>query len=130
MNKKDKRENNLKRFTTKLEKSVFLTKFIKKRDSTYNGIKHKKPYIIGYKLPANDDDDVYSKKLKFNEGSNCVAPLTPTSIRFITLQSPLSHPLGVGVTCISNTPVPCCFCFARLDLRRVLTSYSTVSFSS
>lgn len=70
------------------------------------------------------------KKLKFNEGSNCVAPLTPTSIRFITLQSPLSHPLGVGVTCISNTPVPCCFCFARLDLRRVLTSYSTVSFSS
>jgi len=59
MNKKDKRENNLKRFTTKLEKCVFLSKHIKKRDSTYNGIKHKKPYIIGYKLPDNDDDDVY-----------------------------------------------------------------------
>jgi P4 family phage/plasmid primase-like protien len=59
MNKKDKRENNLKRFTTKLEKCVFLSKHIKKRDSTYNGIKHKKPYIIGYKLPDNDDNDVY-----------------------------------------------------------------------
>ena len=57
MNKKDKRENNLKRFTTKLEKCVFLSKHIKKRDSTFNGIRHNKPYIIGFKLPDNDDDE-------------------------------------------------------------------------
>ena len=50
LNKNEKRENNLKSFSNKLEQCVFLTKNLRKRDSTYGGIKHKKPYIIGFKL--------------------------------------------------------------------------------
>jgi len=56
LNKKEKRENNLKRFTTKIEKCVFLKKNIKLRDSKYGGIKHNKPYIIGFKFPFDDED--------------------------------------------------------------------------
>lgn len=55
LNKKEKRENNLKKFTIKLEKCAFLSKNIKKRDTTHNKIKHKRPYIIGYRLPPDDE---------------------------------------------------------------------------
>jgi hypothetical protein len=58
LSKKEKRENNLKRFNTKIEKCVFLTKNIKDRDTHYNKIKHNKPYIIGFKLPENEEDKV------------------------------------------------------------------------
>jgi P4 family phage/plasmid primase-like protien len=57
LSKKEKRENNLKKFSIKLQKCTFLTKHLKKRDSTFNGIKHKKPYIIGFKLPEYDVEE-------------------------------------------------------------------------
>ena len=58
LSKKEKRENNLKRFNTKIEKCVFLTKNIKATDTTYNKIRHRKPYIVGFKLPENEEDTV------------------------------------------------------------------------
>ena len=56
LNKKEKRKNNLKRFTAKIEKCAFLKKIIKLRDSKYGGIKHNKPYIIGFKIPYDEED--------------------------------------------------------------------------
>ena len=56
LSKKDKRELNNKAFTTKINNNIFLQKFIKMRDTTYNSIKHKKPYIIGFKLIEIEDD--------------------------------------------------------------------------
>lgn len=57
LNKNEKRENNLKSFSNKLEKCVFLTKNLKKRDSTYGGVKHKKPYVIGFKLQEIEEKE-------------------------------------------------------------------------
>jgi P4 family phage/plasmid primase-like protien len=55
LNKKEKRENNMKRFATKIEKCVFLKKNIKMKDTYYNGTRHRKPYVIGYKIPFDED---------------------------------------------------------------------------
>jgi hypothetical protein len=55
LNKKEKRENNLKRFTTKIEKCVLLQNNIKLRNSSYAGMQHFKSYIIGFKIPLDDD---------------------------------------------------------------------------
>ena len=57
LSKKENRENNIKRFNNKIEKCVFLTKNIKDTDTTYNKIRHRKPYIIGYKLPEENEED-------------------------------------------------------------------------
>jgi hypothetical protein len=57
LNKKERREHNIKRFTSKLEKCVFLTKHLKKRDTTHNGIRHKKPYIAGFKVKVEGDGE-------------------------------------------------------------------------
>ena len=54
LSKKEKRDNNLKNFSMKVDKCSFLTKNLKKRDTTHNKIKHKKPYIIGFKLIEDD----------------------------------------------------------------------------
>ena len=56
LSKKEKRENNMKKFTMKLEKCSFLTKNLKKRSTMYNAIKHTKPYIIGFKLPEMEEE--------------------------------------------------------------------------
>ena len=63
LSKKEKRENNLKRFVSKIEKCVFLNKNIKFRDTTYNGTRHKKSYIIGFKHPLVEDDDLGGEDL-------------------------------------------------------------------
>ena len=55
LSKKEKRENNMKRFCTKIEKSTFLHKNIRERKSYYNGVQHCKDYIIGYKSPFYDE---------------------------------------------------------------------------
>ena len=57
LNKNEKRENNLKSFSNKLEKCVFLTKNLKKRDTSYGGMRHKKPYVIGFKLQEDEKED-------------------------------------------------------------------------
>lgn len=57
MTKKDKQNYNLKHFTKKINDNVFLQPYIKARDTRYNNIKYKKPYIIGFKKINNDDDD-------------------------------------------------------------------------
>jgi len=57
LTKKEKRDNNMKRFTMKLEKCSFLSKNLKKRNSTYNKIKHNKPYIVGFKLPVTEEEE-------------------------------------------------------------------------
>jgi hypothetical protein len=55
LNKKEKRETNLKQFYTKIEKCVLLQNNIKLRNSSYAGIRHFKSYIIGFKIPLDDD---------------------------------------------------------------------------
>lgn len=57
MTKKDKQNYNLKQFTKKINDNVFLQQFIKPRDTTYNKIKYKKPYIIGFKKIVKDKDE-------------------------------------------------------------------------
>ena len=57
LSKKEKRENNLKRFSSKIDNCVFLTKHIRSRDSYYNGTRHKSPYIIGYKIPLEEEPE-------------------------------------------------------------------------
>jgi hypothetical protein len=76
MTKKDKQNYNLKQFTKKINDNIFLQSYIKSRDTTYNKIKHKKPYIIGFKKvikeekknkflddDSDDDDDDYTNPL-------------------------------------------------------------------
>lgn len=63
MSKKDKREYNLKQFTTKINNNIFMKEFLKLRDTTYNKIKHKKPYIISYKRiikPSTNNKDNFN----------------------------------------------------------------------
>ena len=55
LNKREKRENNLKRFTTKIDNCVFLKKYVRGRDTYYNGDRHKASYIIGYKYPVIEE---------------------------------------------------------------------------
>ena len=50
LNKKEKRENNLKRFTYKIENCALFRGSIKRRNSSYNGIRHRVSYIIGFKI--------------------------------------------------------------------------------
>jgi len=56
MNKKDKRDLTDKKFITKFRSSPFLEKNIKEKDTTYNKVFHRKPYIVGYKLKVEDED--------------------------------------------------------------------------
>jgi phage/plasmid-associated DNA primase len=49
MTKKDKRDYNLKKFTKKIDESMYFTPYIRKRDTKYEGIKHKRTYIVGFK---------------------------------------------------------------------------------
>jgi hypothetical protein len=53
LNKKEKRETNLKQFYTKIENCVLLQNNIKSRNSSYAGIRHYKSYIIGFKIPLD-----------------------------------------------------------------------------
>lgn len=55
MNKKDKRDLTDKKFITKFRSSPFLEKNIKEKDTTYNKVFHRKPYIVGYKLKIEDE---------------------------------------------------------------------------
>jgi len=55
MTKNDKRNYNLKQFTKKINDSIFIQPYIKQRDTTYNKIKHKKPYIIGFKKTIKEN---------------------------------------------------------------------------
>ena len=54
MKKKDKRDLTDKKFITKFRSSPFLEKNIREKDTTYNKIFHRKPYIIGYKLKEDE----------------------------------------------------------------------------
>ena len=47
----------MKRFATKIEKFVFLKKNVKIKDTYYNGTRHRKPYVIGYKIPFVEDEE-------------------------------------------------------------------------
>ena len=49
MTKKDKRDYNLKKFTKKIDESMYFTPYIRKRDTKYEGVKHKRTYIVGFK---------------------------------------------------------------------------------
>lgn len=66
MTKKDKQNYNLKQFTKKINDNIFLQPYIKARDTTYNKIKYKKPYIIGFKkIIINNDDQEDINPLDF-----------------------------------------------------------------
>ena len=58
MSKKEKQENNLKKFTDKIRENLFLKKFLKPKDTIYKGKKHRTEYIIGFKLITEPDNDV------------------------------------------------------------------------
>ena len=50
LNKAGKRLNNMKRINAQIRNCTFLSENIKERNTHYNKIKHRKMYIIGYKL--------------------------------------------------------------------------------
>jgi hypothetical protein len=50
LNKAGKRLNNMKRINAQIRNCTFLSENIKDRDTTFNKIRHRKMYIIGYKL--------------------------------------------------------------------------------
>jgi hypothetical protein len=50
LNKAGKRLNNMKRINAQIRNCTFLSKNIKDKDTTFNKIRHRKMYIIGYKL--------------------------------------------------------------------------------
>lgn len=58
MSKQDKRSNNLHNFTEELRKNMFLKKYFKERDTTYNKKTYKSAYIVGYieRLPDGCDE--------------------------------------------------------------------------
>lgn len=58
MSKQDKRSNNLHNFTLELQKNMFLKKYFKERDTTYNKKQYKSAYIVGYveRLPDGCDE--------------------------------------------------------------------------
>lgn len=55
MNKKDKRDLTDKKFITKFRSSPFLEKNIREKDTTFNKVFHRKPYIVGYKLKEDNE---------------------------------------------------------------------------
>lgn len=56
MSKADKRTYNKKHFTDKIETNLFLQKYLKKRDTTFNKQKMKSPYIVGWEKNVEEDD--------------------------------------------------------------------------
>jgi len=50
LNKAGKRLNNMKRINAQIRNCTFLSENIKDKDTTFNKIRHRKMYIIGYKL--------------------------------------------------------------------------------
>lgn len=57
MSKADKRTYNKKHFIDKIETNLFLQKYLKKRDTTFNKQKMKNPYIVGWEKNENEEDD-------------------------------------------------------------------------
>ncbi len=59
LSKTDKRKYTNKYFSEKIQTNLFLKNFIKARDTRYNNIKYKSPYLINFRLieKSNDDDD-------------------------------------------------------------------------
>lgn len=56
LSKVDKRKFTLRFINEKLQTNIFLSKFYKPKDTTYNKKKYKTPYIIGFKrIELNDD---------------------------------------------------------------------------
>lgn len=55
LSKADKRKYTLKYLNERIQTNIFLSKFYKPRDTTYNKKKYKTPYIIGFKRIETDD---------------------------------------------------------------------------
>jgi phage/plasmid-associated DNA primase len=64
MTKKDKRDYNLKKFTKKIDESMYFTPYIRKRDTKYEGIKHKRTYIVGFKKVVKVVDEEIIDKVE------------------------------------------------------------------
>jgi hypothetical protein len=57
LSKNDKRTYTKKYFTEKIESNLFLRDFVKPRDSTFNGIKLKKPHIAYHKKRIEENEN-------------------------------------------------------------------------
>jgi phage/plasmid-associated DNA primase len=57
MSKADRRKNNKKHFTSKIEKNLFLRQFYRPRDAYFGGNKINRPFVVGYKKPVSTDID-------------------------------------------------------------------------
>jgi P4 family phage/plasmid primase-like protien len=55
LSKSDKRKYTQRYFTEKIQTNVFLSKFVKPKDTTYNKVKYRVPFIIGFKLMEEEN---------------------------------------------------------------------------
>ena len=58
MNKKDKRENNMKNFKKQIDENLFLSEYIKVRNQHFNGIKLSSDSIVNWKINEIDDSEI------------------------------------------------------------------------